>query len=121
VSGVEAAIHGGDKLNATVTHSRISNQVHTVSKPYRPGFTRMDPHLNPCQFLRIPWRRKIFLGHFQIFLQIFQFCINIRIEPVRTASTRFNRTDPCRIPHDIHSHDPDLIRVKMSRIGDWVR
>jgi hypothetical protein len=30
------------------------------------------------------------LGHVQKFLQGFQFRINIRIEPVRTASTRFN-------------------------------
>jgi hypothetical protein len=35
-------------INATVTHSRISNRVHTVSKPHRPGFTRTDPHRNPC-------------------------------------------------------------------------
>jgi hypothetical protein len=41
-------------LYATVTHSRISNRVHTVSIPYRPCFTRIDPHRNPCQFLRIP-------------------------------------------------------------------
>jgi hypothetical protein len=43
--------------------------------------------------------------------------MNIRIDPARTALTRFNRIDPCRIPHDIHRHDPDLIRVKMSRIS----
>jgi hypothetical protein len=42
---------------ATVTHNRISNWVHTVLKSYRPGFTRIDPHRNPCQFLRIPWLR----------------------------------------------------------------
>jgi hypothetical protein len=41
------------QAKATVTHSLISNRVHTVSKPYRPGFTRIDPHRNPCQFLRI--------------------------------------------------------------------
>jgi hypothetical protein len=40
--------------NATVTHSRISNQVHTEIKLYQPGFTRIDPHRNLCQFLRIP-------------------------------------------------------------------
>jgi hypothetical protein len=62
-------------------------------KPYRPGFTRIDPHRNPCQFLRIPWLRygeKTFLARVQKFLQGFQFHINIRIEPVRTAPTRFN-------------------------------
>jgi hypothetical protein len=35
-------------------------------------------------------RRKNFLGHVQKFLQGFQFRINIRIEPLRTASIRFN-------------------------------
>jgi hypothetical protein len=39
---------------ATVTHSRISNRVHSVSKPYRPRFSCIDPHRNLCQFLRIP-------------------------------------------------------------------
>jgi hypothetical protein len=34
-------------------------------------------------------RRKNFLGRVQKFLQGFQFRINIRIEPVRTAPTRF--------------------------------
>jgi hypothetical protein len=64
-------------IYATVTHSRISNCVHTKLKPYRPGSTRIepgpygiktvstrfhpyrlgstciDPHRNTCQFLRI--------------------------------------------------------------------
>jgi hypothetical protein len=35
-------------------------------------------------------RRKNFLGRVQNFLQEFQFRINIRIEPVPTAPTRFN-------------------------------
>jgi hypothetical protein len=80
-------------FNAAVTHSPISNRVHTVSKLHRPGFTRIDPHRNPCQFLRISWLRygeKTFWVMFKFFLQIFQFRINIRIEPVRTVSTRFN-------------------------------
>jgi hypothetical protein len=55
---------------------------------------RFHPHCNPCQFQRILRLRysekKNFLGHVQKCLQGFQFRINICIEPVRTASTRFN-------------------------------
>jgi hypothetical protein len=37
---------GTINTNAIVTHSRISNRVHTVSKPYRPGFTRIVTRVN---------------------------------------------------------------------------
>jgi hypothetical protein len=106
--------------NATVTHSRISNRVHTVSKSHRRGFTRIDPHRYPCQFLRIPWLRygkKTFWVMFKNFCK-YSNSVSIsvlnRFELHRPASTRI---DPCRIPYDIHIHDPDLIRVKMSRMG----
>jgi hypothetical protein len=81
-------------IYATVTHSRISNHVHTELKPYRPGSTLIepdpygiktvstrfhpywlsstciDPHRNTCQFLRIlgatkRWRKHF--GHVQNF------------------------------------------------------
>jgi hypothetical protein len=106
--------------NATVTHSRISNWVHTISKPYRPGFTRIDPHRNPCQFLWIPWLRyneQNGLVMFKKFCKDFNsvlISVLNRFESHWSASTRI---DPCHISHDIHSHDPDLIRVKMSRMG----
>jgi hypothetical protein len=105
---------GSSNFNATVTHSRISNRVHTELKPYRPSFTRIDPHRNPCQFLRIPYydtAKKLFGSCSKIFERIsipYQY-------PYWTGS---NRTDPCRIPHDIQSHNPDLIQVKMSQMGD---
>jgi hypothetical protein len=62
-------------------------------------------------------QQKNFLGHVQKFLQGFQFRINICIEPVRTASTRVNPQRKTASTLVIHSHDPDLIRVKMSRMG----
>jgi hypothetical protein len=76
------------------THSRISNRVHTELKPYRPGFTRIDPHRNPCQFLRIPWLRygeKTFWVVFTNVCKDFNFVlISVlnRFEPHRPASTR---------------------------------
>jgi hypothetical protein len=78
---------------ARVTHSRILNRVHMVSNPYRAGSTLTDLHRDRCQFLRIPWatiRQRKSFGHVQKFLQGIQLCINIRIDSVRTALTRFN-------------------------------
>jgi hypothetical protein len=77
--------------NATVTYSRIPNRVHTVSKPYRPRFTRVDQHHNPCQFLRISWLRyggKTFCVMFKIFCKDFiSVLISVlnRFEPRRPA------------------------------------
>jgi hypothetical protein len=63
-------------------------------------------------------RKKNFLGFVQKFLQGFQFRINIRIEPVRTASTRFNpqrKTASTLVAY--HMIFIVTIRVKMSRRG----
>jgi hypothetical protein len=62
-------------------------------------------------------RRKTFCCHVQKFLQIFRFRINIRIKPVQTASTRFNPQRKTASTLVVYRHDPDLIRVKMSRMG----
>jgi hypothetical protein len=65
-------------------------------------------------------RRKTFWVMFKIFLHIFQFCINIRIEPLRTASTRFNpqrKTASTLVVYRMTFIVTDLIRVKMSRMG----
>jgi hypothetical protein len=90
--GQNSLIWGLHSGNA-VTHSWISNQVHTEFKPYRPGSTHIDPHRNPCQYLMDSgstiWRRKKFWSCSK-FLHGFQFRIDIRIDPVLTALTRIN-------------------------------
>jgi hypothetical protein len=77
---------------ATVTRSQISNRVHTVSKPYRPDFTRMDLHRNPCQFLRIPWLPYgekpfwvVFKNFYNDFNSVLISVLN-RFEPLRPAA-----------------------------------
>jgi hypothetical protein len=81
-------LHSGN----AVTHSQISNRVHTELKPYRPSSTRIDPHCNLCQFLMDSVstirRRKKFWSCSK-FLHWFRFHIDICIGPVRTALTRF--------------------------------
>ena len=63
------------------------------SKPYWPGFTRIDPRCNPCQFLRIPWLRygeKSFWVMLKIFCKDFKsvlISILNRFKPHRPAST----------------------------------
>jgi hypothetical protein len=58
------------------------------------------------------------LGRVQKFLQGFQFCINIHIEPVRTAPTRFNpqrKTASTLVAYRMtFKVNLDLTRVKMS-------
>jgi hypothetical protein len=73
-----------------VTHSRISDQVHTELKPHQPGSTRIDPHRNPCQFLMdsgstIRQRKKFWSC--SNFLLGFRLRIDIRIDPVLTTLT----------------------------------
>jgi hypothetical protein len=63
-------------------------------------------------------RRKTFLGRVQKFLRGFQFRINIRIEPVRTATTCFNpqrKTASTLIAYRMTFIV--TILVKMSRMG----
>jgi hypothetical protein len=67
-------------------------------------------------------RRKKLIGHVQKILQGFQFRFNIRIEPVRTASTRFNPQRKTALTLVAYRMAfiltiRILIRVKMSRMG----
>jgi hypothetical protein len=65
---------------------RYQNRIDPVS----PAETRIVTRVNSWGFRDYDTAKKLFGSCSNFFLPIFQFRINIRIEPVRTASTRFN-------------------------------